>query len=89
MGGIGLEPTTSCVSSNKTPPSKHTQIKTLCDDGDSACTDTCTENAETRENQIYDLPSDLADIIAVWSNLPDYIKNAIKALIQTHAKETK
>jgi hypothetical protein len=33
------------------------------------------------------LPSDLVEIVAVWPELPEHIKAAIKALIQTHKAE--
>ncbi|MCP4261063.1 MAG: hypothetical protein GY774_26660 [Planctomycetes bacterium] len=33
-----------------------------------------------------DWPSDLTEIVAVWSDLPVHIKAAIKALVQTHTK---
>ena len=36
-----------------------------------------------------ELPPDLAEIVAVWSELPEYIKSAIKALVQTHSKGTR
>jgi hypothetical protein len=32
---------------------------------------------------------DLAEIVAVWPELPEHIKAAIKALIQTHKAEKK
>jgi hypothetical protein len=41
------------------------------------------------ENQAADLPPDLAEIVAVWPELPEHIKAAIKALIQTHKSEKK
>ncbi len=36
-----------------------------------------------------ELPSDLAEIVAVWLDLPEHIKAAIKALVQTHSKGTR
>ena len=44
------------------------------------------QNPKTAENQAEKLPSDLAQIVAVWSELPEHIKAAIKALIQTEKK---
>jgi len=35
-----------------------------------------------------ELPSDLAEIVAVWPELPEHIKAAIKALVGTY-KQTK
>ena len=32
-----------------------------------------------------ELPSDLAEIVAVWPELAAHIKAAIKALVQTHS----
>ncbi len=36
-----------------------------------------------------ELPIDLAEIVAVWPELPTHIKAAIKALVQTHNTENK
>ena len=35
------------------------------------------------------LPTDLAEIVAVWPDLPEHIRAAIKALVQTHIREGK
>jgi len=51
------------------------------------------ENPKTAREQAEidtsELPLDLAHIIAVWPELPEHIKAAIKALTQTHIKEEK
>jgi hypothetical protein len=41
------------------------------------------------EIDIRNLPAELAEIITVWHELPEHIKAAIKALVQTHSKGTK
>jgi hypothetical protein len=35
-----------------------------------------------------ELPQDLAEIVTVWPELTEYIKAAIKALVQTHIEST-
>ena len=44
---------------------------------------------KTAGNQLQGVPTELAEIVAVWTDLPMHIKAAIKALIQTHKTETK
>jgi hypothetical protein len=41
------------------------------------------ENPKTGENQPENLPPDLAEIVAVWPELPEHIKEAIRALVRT------
>jgi hypothetical protein len=36
-----------------------------------------------------ELPPDLAEIVSVWPELPEHIKAAIKALVQTYDAEQK
>jgi len=41
-----------------------------------------------KQGKIYTsgLPTDLAEIVAAWPELPEHIKAAIKALVATHNK---
>ncbi len=41
---------------------------------------------KTAENQLLNAPTDVAEIVAVWPELPVHIKAAIKALVQTHTR---
>ena len=44
------------------------------------------QNPKTGQNEPVELPSDLAEIVAVWHDLPEHIKAAVKALVQTGGK---
>jgi len=50
------------------------------------------ENPKTSPKQVETdtskLPSDLVEIVAFWPQLPEHIKAAIKALVQTHIEST-
>ena len=71
-------------------PSKQQALTTLQKDCVQTSVQTKTKNdpKQTKFN-ISELPSDLAKIVAVWPSLPENIKAAIKALIQTHNSEIK
>ena len=47
------------------------------------------KNPKTTETQPENLSPDLTEIVAVWPELPEHIRNAIKALVQTHKPEKK
>ena len=50
---------------------------------------TKTENTPKRaESQPQNLPPDLAEIVAVWPELPGHIRQAIRMLVQGYSKET-
>ena len=46
-------------------------------------------NPENGPKSVDSLPEDLAEIVDVWPELPEHIKAAIKALIQTNIQEKK
>ena len=50
---------------------------------------TDSKNINQAENQAQNLTDELAEITAVWPELPEHIKAAVKALVQTHITEIK
>jgi hypothetical protein len=45
------------------------------------------ESQKQGQIDIQELPSDVAEIVTCWPNLPEHIKAAIKALVQSAAKQ--
>ena len=45
------------------------------------------QNPKTGQNETVELPTDLAEIVAVWPELPEHIKAAVKALVDTHKRK--
>ncbi len=56
--------------------------KDLEQDQTSAYKPAYKQNPKTGQNEPVELPSDLAEIVTVWPELPEHIKQAIKALVQ-------
>jgi len=67
---------------------KSINIKDLRDSQKGAYKPAYKKFQKTAENQLQNMPTELAEIVAVWPELPEYIKVAIKALVQTHIKES-
>jgi hypothetical protein len=66
-----------------------TKTKT-CESSKTPLTPQLTPNSRKQgEIDTSELLPDLAEIVAVWPELPGHIKAAIKALIQTHKPEKK
>ena len=55
----------------------------------SAYTPAYKDKPKSGQNQAQNLPDDLAEIVAVWPELPEHIMAAIKALVETCKTEKK
>ena len=66
---------------------KSLNIKDLQDTKKGAYKPAYKKFQKTAENQLLDVPAEVAEIVALWPELPEYIKAAIKALVQTYTKE--
>jgi len=45
------------------------------------------QNPKTGQNEPIELPSELAEIVAVWPELPGHIKAEINALVKTNSSK--
>ena len=89
MGRGGVEPPTHGFSvrcRKNTTPEKTKTCKTSKEQLTPQLTPKTQEQGKI---DTQNLPPDLAEIVAIWPQLPEHIKAAIKALVQTHKREKK
>ena len=83
----GLEPLTFGSVDRRSKNTNPDKIKT-CETAKEQLTPQLTPKSQKQgEIDTSELPADLAEIVAVWPQLPEHIKAAIKALAQTHKAE--
>ena len=75
LGPVGLEPTDD--------PCKHNDLQKTIDEKAPKSADLGANSKQIPP----ELALDLAEMVAVWPKLPEYIKAAIRALIQAHNTE--
>ena len=86
MGRGGIEPPTHGFSVRCSKNITADKTKT-CETSKEQLTLQLTPNSQKQpEIDTEKLPADLAEIISVWPELPEHIKAAIKALVQTNNK---
>ena len=89
MGRSGFEPPTHGFSVRCTKNTSPEKTNT-CETAKEQLTPQLTPKSPKQGKiDTSELPSDLAEIVAVWPELPVHIKAAIKALVQTHKSEKK
>ena len=86
---MGFEPMNNGFANRRTENVKTDKTKT-CDTTKKQLTPQLTPKSQKQGKfDTSDLPTDLVQIVTVWFDLPEHIKAAIKALVQTHNTEIK
>ncbi len=80
MGGTGLEPVASCVSSIQPPLPKDSNHKDLANCRKDQCNKSCTL-AKENSPQLPEVSADLGEIVEAWSILPEHVRQAIVTLV--------
>ena len=86
MGDTGLELVTrwlrvSCINTNDCKNKDLQQVES------SAYKPAYKQNPKTGQNEPIELPSELAEIVAVWPELPGHINAEINALVKTNSSK--
>ena len=79
IGATGLEPVTTNL---QTPENKE-----LTEKPQTGTAQKLPKTCNSDLKNIVENDTDLEQIVTVWPSLPEHIKSAIKALVNTHRKE--
>ena len=83
----GFEPANNGFANRRLEKITTDKTKT-CNISDEQLTPQLTHNSQNQGKiDTPELPSDLTKIVAVWPDLPEHIRAAVEALIQTHNTE--
>jgi hypothetical protein len=80
---VGFEPTTTGLQNQSSKNTSIEKAKTCVAHETKLTPQLTPEYPKTGELDTKKLPSDLAEIVAVWPELQEHIKAAIKALVQS------
>ena len=81
---VGFEPTTTGLQNQSLENISTDKTKT-CENTKQQLTPQLTPKSSKQPKiDTSELPSDLAEIVAVWPELPEHIKAAVKALVDTY-----
>jgi hypothetical protein len=86
MGRGGIEPPTHGFSVRCSENTSHEETETYKNPNEQLTPQLTPNSPKQGKIDTQNLPVDLAEIVAVWLELPEHIKAAIKALVQTHIR---
>ena len=89
MGRGGIEPPTHGFSVRCSENTNLEETETYKNSNEQLTPQLTPNSQKQGKINTCNLTADLAEIVAIWLKLPEHIKAAIKALVQTHKREKK